>query len=478
MFGFSRVITACKTAYKPAHRAAPKLLAALVSCLLVGTPCLSVEQMRPVPDSGSAADFSTSYTGLTKKILLAGIEIERFSLSYRLEHRRPSTLQKLVFFGTQETGAACGLAFEISGDQQFNRGRHRPLSVNKVTLEHGLRTAEVGSIIAASGCAYELTANTIRYAKTRRRGFDTKSANQYIASRLQKIDALLSQREALVAANQNQPAHDRAVIEGKILQSMRGVFVNEYAHFSADSRSSEAVENLFYLLNGTYNTLGAIGAGYGYASLNKPKLNGTANILFTISGAIAMAAPLLCSAELWAERKIILHSQLRKWGGANSDLAEMARQRALLEASGNAEGTLMPSLPSTQRLALYTESNGLFRKQLENETTTMRQLNKVALQNSVMGPVIGGLLMTQGILGTHGYYRYFPFRPRKQLDLDYKGAVCGTVGTGLAVVGNAAWMLASLSYEHRLNKQNRLPEQLIKDRLGHLDDLEKLISSL
>jgi hypothetical protein len=108
----------------------------------------------------------------------------------------------------------------------------------------------------------------------------------------------------------------------------------------------------------------------------------------------------------------------------------------------------------------------------------MNRLNKVALQNSILGPAIGGLLMTQGILGVRGFDLYFPRRPRKQFNLDYKGAVCGTVGTSMAVVGNAAWLLASLSYEHRLSREKRLPQQLIKERLGHLDELERTVKAI
>jgi hypothetical protein len=141
-------------------------------------------------------------------------------------------------------------------------------------------------------------------------------------------------------------------------------------------------------------------------------------------------------------------------------------------------GTLIPSLPATQRLAMYTDSNIKFMAQLENEVSTMRQLNKVALQTSLMGPAIGGLFLSQGILGTRGYYHYFPARPKNQMDLNYKGSVCGTVGTSMAVVGNAAWLLASLSYEHHLRKEKRLPEQIIKERLSHLDEVETIVSAL
>jgi hypothetical protein len=84
--------------------------------------------------------------------------------------------------------------------------------------------------------------------------------------------------------------------------------------------------------------------------------------------------------------------------------------------------------------------------------------------------------MTQGIIGTTGYYKY-TFRPRKEINYFYHGAVVGTPGAGLAVVATAASLLASWSYENKLRKQKRLPRQLINDRLAHLDDVEKIGSS-
>ena len=107
----------------------------------------------------------------------------------------------------------------------------------------------------------------------------------------------------------------------------------------------------------------------------------------------------------------------------------------------------------------------------------MRNLDEVALQTSLLGPVIGGQLMTQGILGTVGYYKYTT-QPIKQINQYYYGAVVGTVGSSMAVVGNAAWLLSSLSYQHHLSKEKKLPDQLIKSRLEHLDELEKTIAAL
>ncbi len=437
--------------------------------LLLGTaaPCLASDE-----------DFSSQYTGFTKKILLAGVQLERYSLNYRLESCKKPFMAKLAFMSTQEASAATGLAFEVCGDQQFGRGRKRLLAVDKDALGRGLRSAQVGSIIAASGSGYELAANFYQYAKGRHKGLDTASANKFVAAKLKEIDDLIARRKALVDANAQHPAHDRALLEGKILDAMRGTFVNEYATFSTNARSDFITRNLFFLMNASYNTIGACAAEYGWLSLSNPKLNGTSNILFTITGAMAMATPLLCSAQLWLQRRYMFNSQMKKFNGSKDSINEMA---ALIKESQSKNagdtGTLIPTLPATERFAMYSDSNHLFSKQLENEMNTMRRLNKVALQDSMMGPAIGSLLMTQGILGTRAYYHY-PTRPRTQMDLNYKGSICGTVGTSMAVVGNAAWFLASISYEQHLRKQNRLPQQLIKSRLEHLDEVEKVISAL
>lgn len=456
--------------------------------LLASSPAVQEAGPQAGAESGVRAEpneafqnqdkFSESYTAVTKKILLASIALERLSLNYRLGAGRRPLVDKLVFIGTQEAGAASGLAFEIIGDEQFNRGRKNLLRLNTAALGRGLRAAETGSIVAASGSTYMLMANFAHYARARGRGLDTASANKKVAVSLAELDKLLSERQSLVAANSGHPAYGRAVVEGKILNALRAAFVNEYSQFSTNTTSAATTENLFFLLNASYNIIGAVAADVGHQAIKSPHLNGPSNILFTVSGAMAIAAPLICSAQLWAQRKYLAAYYKRKYfraGESLGDLPDLCKQLESLKAES---GALMPSLPHTERMALYSQSSDLFVKQLENESATIRQFNKVALQSSIMGPVIGSLLTTQGVLGTRGYYHFFPSRPRKQLDLNYRGAVCGTVGTSMAVLGNASWLLASLVYERRLRREKRLPEQLIRSRLEHLDNLEKLVIAL
>lgn len=427
----------------------------------------------------TASDFNGKYSALTKNILLNAIEMERFSLNYRLEAGHQPKFRKLRYFLTQETGSACGLAFEITGLNEFGKGRKRPLTINKGALRTSLGAAMTGSIVAGAGSCFELSTNVIHEIKVKKLGYDAKSANKFIAKKLHDIDQLLAQRDSLVQSRVGDPAYDRMVLEGKVFHAMRQTFVNEYSTFHTSVQSLKTMQNLFYALNASYNAVGATAAGIARNAVDTPKLNGPANILFIVSGALAMATPIVTTAGGWVERRLahraVENAIHEKTSFKPEEFASLCAQLKNLPKDSGAP--LIASLPATERFAIYNESNHLFVKQIDNETRTMAHLNKVALQTSEMGPPIGSLLMTQGILGTRGYYKY-TFQPRKQIDDFYKGAILGTVGASMAVVGNAAWLLASWSYERKLSKKGELPEQLIKKRLEHIDELEKIVQAI
>jgi len=429
-------------------------------------------------DQISPGDFSQRYTAISKKILVAGIQIERFSLNFRLQSAKQPKFRKLRYFAAQESAAAGGLAFEIAAVREFGKGRKRPLQINRAPIKRGLNAAMTTAIIAGSASAFELSLNAVQAFKNRKNGFDHKTADRYVASKLKEVDVLIVERNALVAANSADPAYEHAVAEGEVLAAMRNAFANEYAYFSADTKSYLAFQNLFYILNASYNTVGAISSRYAYCALDKPYLNGTANILFIVNGAMAAATPVVCTVVGNAVKKRTMSRLNRQFEMQPFDADAFALSCKNLEKFSTSDsGALMPSWPATDRLAFYTTSNQLYTKQLVSETKVVRKLEKVALQTSTLGPIIGGMLATQGVLGTYGYYKY-PLAPRKQINQYYRGAVGGTVATSLAIVGNAASILGTMAYEHKLAKKKQMPYQLIEKRLEHLAETEKMVSTL
>ncbi len=455
------------------QRALPRSLFALLICLSHQICCALQTSAQE-----SSSSFSQQYTQNTKEILQNGIEIERFSLHFRMESAKQPRFRRLRYFLAQEAGSSGLLAFEVTGIDQFGVGRKRPLKLDPRPLRGSLAAATATSIIASSGSMFELSSNVVQMIKNKNHGYDPKSANKYISNKLHHIDELLAKRDALLQANINDPSYARVVAEGKILRDLRSSFVNEYSHFNADTSAYRSYQNMFYLLNASYNAIGALGANTAYRALARPHLNGTANVLFIVTGGIATVTPIISQAAGYYARHQALSTLKKEIGSTDFNPEQFAADLKNLETvSGGTNGSLIQSLPLTQRVGIYTQSNQLFTKQLDAETKTMRKLEKVALQTSTLGPAIGSMLMTQGILGTYGYYHY-PIEPRKQINQYYCGTIVGTVGAGAAVIGNAASLLAGYSYEHKLSKQKKLPVQLIKQRLAHLDDLEKQVQSL
>ena len=419
------------------------------------------------------------YTAITKRLMMSAIELERFSLKYRLESARQPKFRRFRYFLAQETGSAGGLAFEIVSLKQLDIGKSHPLKIDKNQLHGAFTTATTASIIAASGSAFELSSNFYRSIQLRKQGYDTESSRKFVVSHLREIDGLLTEREKIISVLPNSSGRERAIVETEILHDLRSAFAGEFTEFQSDLRGFHATQNTFYFLNASYNTIGAISAGYGYKSVTCPWVGGTTNILFLATGALAGVTPAI-SSTVGAVIRNHSKASLRKDFGITKkfDSGALAAHCAQLEKLTDASGDhFIASLPATQRLAIYSQSGELFRTQLANETRLSRKLSQVALQMSELGPPIGGLLLTQGILGTVAAYNY-QRRPFKQLTLNYDGAVLGTVGFGMGVVGNAALLLANWSFENTLKKKNQLPRQLIFQRLNHLDDLEKTVQSI
>ena len=424
-------------------------------------------------------EFSVTYTALTKQALLSGIELERFNLKYRLASIRQPKWRALRYSIAQEVGSGGILTFEVIGNKEFSVGRKDPAGVSTSALRGGLVQVIPTSAIASASSCFELGSNALIARKNRKVSFDPKSARESAIARFKRLDEILSQRELFVNAHRDHPSYARAVVEGQILKDLRNAEVAEFTNSLCNARGSAAAENTFYVLNAITNALGATAGGVAFKSITEPKLTLGANVLFILAGGFGALSPWVSArTAASAARKAKKSMSCLVDQTPALDLQHLAEHRARLnELLTESSGSLISSFPAVDRLALYTESNQRFKTQLESEISTSTHLSRVAAQQELLGPLIGGTLSTQGILGTIGYYKYATV-PRKQFGLYYAGSIIGMAGASVGVAATATALFASWQYQQHLERKGQAPIQLIEDRLHFIDEAEKAVQAI
>jgi hypothetical protein len=456
------------------------LLSFSLAALTAALPFLSALADENVLTQVAPDRFSERYTAITKEILVGGIELERFNLQYRRACLSEPKWRTLRYAASQEAGAAGLLGYELTADKQLGLGKRNPDKVGESALRGGLASFFSTAIISGAGSGFELASNLSKARKDKRQGLDYRSACRYFLSKSKELDSLLAEREDFVTANANHPGYERALIEGKILRLFRQAQIFEFAQLTADASELTTSANAFYILNIVSNTLAAIASGYQYKSVREPKFTPDSGITLTLSGAVAAVSPLLSQQAGTFARKRMWRSLCRDFNATpHFDSALLTQERTKLQELAAAESApaLMPRLPGLERVAMYTEASQLIITQIKNESRTMRHLKKVALQQDIPAPVIGGALMTEGITALASYYGP-KSNPKRQLAIDFGGTIAGDVGASVGVVATPAFLLADLTYARKQQRENRSPEQLIKARLEHLDQVEKIVLAL
>lgn len=429
--------------------------------------------------NGFPISLRQEYNDLTKEILLTGIDLERFSLNYRLEASKQSVFKYLRYGLAQQAGATGGLAFEVVGVREFDKGRRNPLKVNVPAVNRALKGAEITGIIAGAGSAFELAANSLQAIRSYYHGYDSRSATNYVATHAKRLDELIAKHEALVKAHPDHPAYKAALAEVEVLKTWRDATLSEYSQFHTHIRAYRTYENLFYALNIATNVTGVLSSHYGVKGLSNAKFNGPSSILFIVSGALTIVSPLISSTVGTIEGKLAQRRFYHKLGYKPLNYASRLQSSyANLQAqvsSVNADEQKYPN--AVAKASSYEQKADAFNLQLKTETKVFRYLTNTAVQSDIFGPAIGGTLLAQGILSAQSYYKY-NLSPRKALNLNYQGAVAGAAGTAVAVGGTAAGILSLYYQYYRLYKRKRLPRQIIEARLQQLDEFEQSVRAL
>ena len=425
---------------------------------------------------------------LTRQIILKLIELERFNLHFKQNVSKQGRWKGWRYAVFQEANFSLNMAGNINNVGERGMHLHHANHVSTNRVEMGNAIGMIGSIIGASGAALELLINEYHDWEAATHGFSPHAARMHVLDLKGQIDKLLAERDALEQIEQKAPllrAHVCVdVAEGKVLKDMRDLGLFEYSRFHIRQRRFMAFQQSLYFFDLAKYSTGAIGSFFAYMSLHKHRRvwNNRAGVLFDVSGALTIAAPL-------ASRGLgILAGRFHKHMVSPVTQDIQAREISTLEADQAAlekmcseGGCPADQLKApVQRAAVYHLSDKGFQDELHESLQTTRKARLVATQNVESGFFVGGTKLASGVL-----YNVVGKRYNTKSNVSgrvtnsdlFAAGVLGTTGNGVAVLDTMRLQVQGELNRYKLAKQGKLPGQLINTRLKELDNMETMLKS-
>lgn len=425
---------------------------------------------------------------LTRKILLAEIELERFNLDYQQNVAKQGRWKGLRYAAVGEANSSLGLSSGIV--TMYNRGSNlrSPKQVNVKLQENANVLSMIGSIIGAGGAAMEFGINGWHEVEARRKGYGSKQARRKVEELKAEIDRLLAQRDALVAAEACVPGQEQCVeidkIEGKILRDLRDQSLLEFQRFHINARKLLAFQQTQYLFDVARNVTGAIGSQQAYASLHLKdrRYNYNAGVLFVVSGALTMGGPIISRAvasgvgraHKRSLRDTVADAEAGEVVALQQDKAELDR----LCRGGNvpAEFTVGP----VERSDIYGIHSKIFQDEVAAAEKARNNAKLIATQNIGSGLYVGCSKVASGVLFIVPGLKYNKNDLRSTTitnsDL-FASAVVGLPASAYSILDTLRIQVKGEINRHRLATQGKLPSQLMAARRRQLDDMEKQLRS-
>ena len=265
---------------------------------------------------------------ITNQILRKEIDLERYYLLYKVHGTKEPKYRRIRYYLLQVAASSCTLASNLMflklardgmrnpPDTDFGRGDAHPGSsesdaeieeevatnTTAVPEDNGrntvnyLRNAYVvsmlGILLDAGSSCIELSSNSLTAIKNIINKRSPGAAVKVVIERVEEIDKLIEERKKLVDTKPYSTAHTLHLAEEKVLLAFRNWCLSEFVDVYAEVKSSQAGNNLYYMLDLAADSVYLAGLVVGMRALKpgKEHLNGPSINVSIVGDAIAVAS--------------------------------------------------------------------------------------------------------------------------------------------------------------------------------------------
>jgi hypothetical protein len=428
---------------------------------------------------GASTPDTSRIIELTDKAISAEIELERNYIQFRILGSKEPKFRRLRYFMLQEAAAGSFITSSTIGLCEYAKGFKDPAKVTSRPLRISYNVGVLGTAFGGGSSALELCSNILIAVKNKLRHHDPASAQDRFRERLAVLDQHLRERAELVAKVDERSLRTIYEHEGTVLKEFRDWCIYEFADVYADIKSYEASNNVFYALDIGINSMSAASYLYSLRGLKKPGAYGAS----AVTGAIGDSISTISGPAGTVAGNMIYnywYNRLTKNLKENVHDADQSRKLAMKQLEDivtKAETTTKAEAgPLETRLKVYRHWANKDDRYMDERNKHLQFLSKISLQQNVGGPLISLGSLSGDVMNLVGFYKYGE-RPRGYNNLSFASSVSGVVSSSASATLTATTLIREKRFEHKLRKENGLPEQLLDERLRTLDELDAMLQS-
>jgi hypothetical protein len=411
------------------------------------------------------------------QILLELIKLGRFNIHFHEEANRRYPWRSALYPLAQEAGTALSLSNTLTDLTERARALEKPRLLSRPALQKGAEVFLVGTAINGTSSFLELAQNEMVILRATKEGYSPEHAELFVKSSLDKVDRLLVERAKLTDTFSDDRRYQIVDLDGRLLKHVRDQLLYQFSLWSIASREKMWRENTFFAID---TVQAYVNFSSGFLSLKTytdRRYTGPAALVSLISNAIVVVNPFIrdyvgrisaqrqtarLAREFKGHRPRTMQKLYEDWQGF---------QPYLDQSKPIDDASLKQEVHFISRLA--QESRDLDQG-LAYEEKHIEKLRRVADQQAIAGPIIGMFSVARSTSATVAYYG-FRGHPNQANGIYLAGRCSQTTGQAYSLYATAHNAFENFKNHQRLKKAGNLPSQILANRLGTLDALEKSV---
>jgi hypothetical protein len=433
---------------------------------------------KPAPVRNSASARTLVFE-LDRDILLEFVKFMRFKLRFCAEANKSGFWRSWIYPIEQETGTSFSFSNTLTDLSQRARGLNDPDLISRPSVKRGLSFASTGQTITAASSSIELLHNGYISWLAAQNGFSPRKSEQFVGDCVQKIDALLAQRNAIMATYPDVPDKKSLMLQGKLLKHIRNQFLLSFKRASALSREQEWSENTFYAIDIGQALCQLSGSIASFKGFSNPTCTGAAAILNVVGTSLVTVNPIVRTTV----GKYIGKRQRRHLNKVLPQ--ERLRTMDELRHDWNDYADIMPAEPKVafKNEDITIKELGFLCMQSQEgdefatrENKEIARLRRVADQQEIAGPLIGLAGLARATCSTVAYYGYKDDRIASNR-ISFAGRISQSCGQAYGLIATPRAKIKSVIYSRRLKREGRLPSQIYAQQMKKWDAIEVAVKA-